>query len=409
LLGMATEFAGGMALPLGLASKGLTVSRAIPQAVNNLATRAIAGGVEGAGYAATSAALGGHDPLDAAKVGGVLGAAGAPVAELASRFVQGAAGASGRAPAVPTSQALKDTARQAYDAVDAAGVTLKPSFVSDLERNLTNTLANEAYSPRIHGGVRQVLEELTQNPGQNVTLRGMENVRRLASDLRTSSEPGEARLGGILTREIDKAFDGLNQSHVLSGNKTAGVQALQEARAAWSQARKTEMVEGLLQRAQDRSSGALGSLDNAIRVEARSLLKSPETKFLSGDERRALRQVIYGDTFGNTMSALATFAPQAGALRAIGTLGLTGLSGGTSVPLSVAGAVANPIAGKAAQNRVYGLARVIANQGMAPPQVQSAIQKLADPERELLASVLKGWGIPNLATSDAVQGKLLPQ
>jgi hypothetical protein len=379
--GTAAEVGSAFAAPWG------RLSRLAPGGVLG---RTAAAGLEGAGIGAAGAALQDKDISAGATTGAIFGAAGQPVSEALAGAARGAAGLLKKRPELPGSQAIRDVASQAYNRADAAGVVVRPDYVRDLQTKLHSTLANEAYSPRVHPGVKGVLDEIGDLSGQNVTLRGLENIRKLASGLRSNQDRETARLGGVLVNQLDDALANINQSHVLMGNTTQGTQALNEARKGWATGRKAEVVENLLERAQRRADAGTVSLDAAVRQEAKNLANSGATRGWNTTEKAQLAQVMKADGFENTLRGLGKIAPSMNPLN----LTLQGLAlfktSGVSAAGSALGAIAAPLADKAAQNRVYSLARTIQQGNPLPP---NAVERLADNERDALRRILVNWGI----------------
>lgn len=390
--GTATELGAGLVGPLAVSKAGLSLAGNVPQVVNNLLTRSAAAGVEGAAWGALGATGNDQDIGTGAALGAVAGAAGQPIGEALSTAGGGVAGLFNRRPTLPTATETKALGQQAYQASERAGVIVKPDFVGDLATDIRSTLANEGYTPNLHPSVAAGLQEIESKAGQNVTLKGLDVMRQVARSVAENSDRSTSRLGRTMVDKIDQAVDKMDMSHVLAGNKTEGVQALREARTLWRQGRMTETVDKLIDNAELNVANG-GSLDRAISNQFKSYLKSSQARFLKPDEREAFRKVVEGDSFQKVLRSIGGLAPTSGKLQALANLAAGYASGGLSVAGSGAAMAAKAVGDRATQNNVYALARIIANNGTAPPAIQNAVQRLAESERETLGRILMSWGI----------------
>lgn len=397
--GLVAEYAPMLAGPMGLSRLGVSAARAIPDALSTLATRSLASAAEGAGWGALSATGHGEDVSTGAKLGAIAGGLGNVAGEAVSGLARRVGGFFH--PAAPTAAEAKAGASAAYEAADRAGVVVRPSFVSQLQQDVQGALANEAYTPRVHTGVSAVLDEIGSMQGQNVTLKGLENIRKLTVDLIKSGDPASARLGGVMRERVDDALNNMNQSHVLTGNRTEGVQALREARRGWMTSRKLEAVEEALGAATGQAESTGGSLEGGIRRRFEALLRGPQARFWTPDERRAIQQVSRMDSMDAAINLLGRLSPTSGVIPAMVSGGAALQTGGMSLPVSAAAVGAKALGDATARNRVYGLARVIANRGEMAPQLQNAVERLSETEREALGRILTGWGITNLPAMGA--------
>lgn len=393
--GMVAEYGTPLIPATALSRAGLTLAQQVPKAISNIGTRAAAAGVEGAGWGALNAA--GHDEnlSTGAKIGALAGAAGQPIAEGLSTAVGGVASLFNKRPPLPTAAETKALGHASYEAADRAGVIVKPDFVKGLASDIRGALADEGYTPNLHGRVAAALGEIDNAAGQNVTLKGLDTMRKVARNVAQDQDPSTSRLGSMMIDKIDEAVGSMNLGHVLTGNKTEGVKALQEARQLWRQGRMTETIDGLMERAtnQAASSGTGGNLDNAIRQQFKGYLNSKQGRFLTEDERDAFRTIIRGTDFQNMARLVGRLAPTSGALPMLANLTAAGATGGLSVGASAAAMGARAAGEQATKNNVYALARIIANNGTAPPAIQNAVQRLAQSERETLARILMSWGV----------------
>jgi len=412
LAGTVAEVGGSMLPVSKLAQAGATTMRLAPQATaalkavlpeslagaSGLAARTGLMAAEGAGYGALSAS--GHDTdiAEGAKFGAAAGAAGNLVGEGASKLVGKVAGAFNKAPVPPTNEALRSAADDAYRAANDAGVIIKPEGIQRLNQSIKEGLAEKGYLPRLQPKVAAVLDELDKVAEGNVTLKGVDILRRVANAAKTDMDPSTKMLGGDIVSKIDGFLDNLNMNDVLTGNKTEGVKALQEGRKLWSQARKSEMIDEAMEKAslQAASSGSGANVDNAIRQQFKSILNSKKGRSLTSDERAAMMEVVKGGSMQNMLRLFGKLAPtgvvSTGLSTGIGSV-LGGGIGAAAVP--IAGMAAKTAADAITPRNVDQLSRIVRSGGSAAATQapQNAVQRLASSEREALSRLLTQIGI----------------
>lgn len=390
--------AGTVAPVAGLARAGVTATRFVPEALTGragLAARTGAMAAEGAGYGALNALGHDQDVGEGAAWGAAGGALGNVGGEAIAKGVGKVAGAFNKKPNLPDTDELFRRGEAAYQRADQAGLVVKPEGVQKLATDIKTMLAEKAYDPALAPKIKVVLDRLDELSQGNVTLKGVDTLRKIATAKVNPQNRYEGELSGEVKRRIDDFLDNLDASHVLMGNRTEGVRALKEARSLWAQARKSDMIDEAIERAtlKTQSTGSGGNINNALRQEFRSILRNPKLSAgLTADERAAMYDIVRGTDTQNLARLVGKLSPQGNGLmmtiHGVGALE----SGGMTLPAAIVGGGAKAFADKATHNNVYALARIIQNGG-TNPAVQNAIQRLAQSEREALARILTAWGV----------------
>ena len=333
------------------------------------------GAAEGALYGAAAGAGEGESAVDRVKqallsggVGGVSGGAlGAAGAALAGRNARAAVSS------VEDLTAAKDAA---YRAADSAGVVFTPSAVDRVARQVTADLTKMGFHPKLQPGAAVALDEINNLAGQNVTLTGLDTVRKIAGG---AYIPGNKSNNSAVSRIVD-ALDSVMQKpqagEVLAGDAATAGPALAEARRLASQVFKQEKVAGAVQRAerQAASTGSGGNADNATRQKLRTLLE--KERGWSAAEKEALETAISGTRGQNLARLVGKLSPSGNGLMMALQGGGAIASGGATVPLAIAGAGAKAIADRSTAANVRLLDALIRSGGqMSTPQL-SAAQRL---------------------------------
>lgn len=379
----AATIGGSLATGMGAARNGATLigrfGTDAMRGVGGLTARAGLAAAEGAGYGALSAAGQDQDLGDGALMGAIMGGVASPVLEGAQAVFRGAVRGKS-APAMSVEEA-RAAGQKAYEAADAAGVAFTPQAVDRVKNTVTQQLADFGYDPALQPGAAAVLKRLEDIGGQNVTLKGLETLRKVASNGYVQGNQSNNRVIDMLIETIDDVVSNPAAGDVLTGDAKAGSAALQTARDMWRRASRGAQIQGALTDAefQTARSGFGGNTDNPIRQRLDSIRKSGARGF-TPDERQALETAIEGSPIQNVMRRVGAFSPD----RAFGSVsGLTAVGGlgpaGAIIPAG--GWVANQLSGSMSRGNVDDLLNVIMNGGVRPPMnaAQRAVEGAYDP------------------------------
>jgi hypothetical protein len=331
--------------------------------------RALLGAGTGAAIGGVSELADSGDPgkaLQSAALGGVTGLVAAPIAE---KVLAAPINAVGRAfqkkPAIPSTEDLKAASQSAYALADQAGLVVKPQGVQALSADVKQMLANEGYHPNLQGKIAPVLGELDNLASGNVTLKGLDVLRKMTSAARMDADPSTRRLGAMTIEKIDDFLNNLSPADVLMGDAKNGVSALKEARSLWSSYRKADMVDEALKMAEMRaqSTYAGGNLENAIRQEFRKILQNKKKSAAFNDqEKAALARIITGNGGQGTLRLLGKLAPQ-GAITTAMNLAAAGSTGGASAVGTAAAQGAKMLSERMTKQNVERLSATIRARG----------------------------------------------
>lgn len=312
-------------------------------------------------------------------IGGAAPVVGAGVRKLsdrlaANRFIANA----------PETDALEYAGNRAFDAADAIAPMTPQNefqqFVARVKPVLWKEGLDPTMTPKASGVLARFEDEALAGSGPNGQLPQMDTLRRIAASVARSNDADERRIGKILLREFEGMIDNVSPQYG---------QALSDANQAWSQFKKSQLLDD----AMERGSRAASGVENGIRIEFNKILNNPKLRRgLSPEQVAAMEQVVEGTIPGNILRRVGKFSPGTGrqgsalistlggGLGAAGTGALTG-----STLLGAAGAVAVPAVGYGAQKlaeastvRSANLARALAATGAsAPPAANPALGRYA--------------------------------
>jgi hypothetical protein len=250
-------------------------------------------------------------------------------------------------PGIPSVDQLKTQSRDAYKRAAESGVFYNANQFDDFVDNLNVDLRDRdgkrvIVLPELHPKSSAVLEAFGRYKGSNKTLEDMDDLRQIARDAASSTDPADRRVGVIIRNKIDNFIE----NDAPSGGE-AGVEALKEARGYWSRARKGDVIEDLLFDARLDSAGTFtgAGVENATRREFKKLAKSNDFRLFTKDEQKAILAVVQGGPFSNAARLIGKFAPTGVVSGALGPALGSAVGFGAVGPLGLAGAAVVPAFG----------------------------------------------------------------
>lgn len=232
--------------------------------------------------------------------------------------------------AAPDVQTLKVKSRDLFKQVDEIGTQISPKvydrFVDNLESKLLKAgLKTKPSLLELNKKSAPVLEVFKDGKGTSKTFADLKDLRDVAKAAANTIDANDARLGKLIIRELDDGIEKISNQFARAG-VNAGEQ-LKNANELWRRARSAELIQDMIEDASLSASG----LENGLRVGARQILKNKKkSKFLKGDERAALRQIVQGTGAANAAKILGKFGISEG--QATSMLGASiGIAGGAAI------------------------------------------------------------------------------
>jgi len=401
--GLVAEVGGAVATPMALASKGATLAGRLGTGTmtgaKGVGARTALMGAEGAGYGALTAAGNDQDISDGALVGLAGGALGNLAGEAISKGVHKIAGAFNKKPPRMSADELKTAARDAYRKAEDAGVVFTPTGVQQLQRGVVDDFTNHGFHPTNEPGAATVLRELQKLGGKNVTLKGLDTIRKIASN---GFQPGNQSNNALLTQVIKRIDDFVENAGgdavMMGSNSKAAGKIIADARKLWGRASKLERAESLVDKAGRRASatGSGGNVENATRQNINRMIDNPRlSRGMTPDELAAARKAVEGTTTQNVLRQVGKLSPQGnGLMQALGVGGVMAQPA-IAVPTLIAGYGAKKASEILAQRSVDDLVNLIAQGGNASSLkvVENAVQLLSKSKREALSRALMAIGV----------------
>lgn len=376
------NIAGGLALGGGANKAGLTLLNAAkPTAASMIGRGAAEAGIYGGLYGAGEGE-GAADSINKAVMGagvgaGVGGAVGKIASVSASRVAR---------QAVPAVDELRAAKSAAFKAADDAGIVYTPQVFQRVGANLKNELAELGYDATLQPRIGAILNRFDEAGGQNVTLKGAENLRRVARAAYDPVNDTSNMMMGRAVAAIDNALENPAAGDILMGNAAQGIPAIKQAREYSSRLFKALDVEDAVKSAQLRaaSTGSGGNSDNATRQALRRVLE--DRKNWTGTEREALLTAITGTRGQNALRLVGKLSPSGNGLMAALGLGATAVNPAMAIP-AVGGIAAKAAADRMTQSNVQRLVDIILNGGSQP-----SLTALPAGRKALMGALIKTAG-----------------
>lgn len=392
---------GTAAIPFGNLARGAGLGRSV---------------LTGAGIGAT-AGLGGSEANNAyglaqdATLGAGYGAIGGALGYGAGRAVSGVANAARRGidqlanvrnplysekGIKEATNALRQEANNLYRQSEQRSVIFKPDFTKNLKNEVRDNLAEFGYSDTLHSKVNGIITEIDRLQGKNVTLKGIDNLRKQVNAVLSSkiAEPAEKAIATNINNIIDNRLGNATADEILAGNvdnARDAVGLISQARDNWRKQAKLNEVTGLLDKAERRAaaSGTGGNEQNTVRQNINRILENP--RGWTEAEQDIMNQIVRGSPLQNTLRIGTAFAPSTGKLQFGGLgAGLLATGGSPLVPLAaISGEAAKYGANKIADRNANSLLRTILNNGQT---LEERLPALSSPVQQLIRDYLTNAG-----------------
>jgi hypothetical protein len=207
--------------------------------------------------------------------------------------------------------------------------------------------------------LRERADEVMQPGG--ASLDEIDELRQIVRDV--AKTPNEFRLAGRAREVFDDWADVLQPSDVIAGDKRALTEILPRARTLWRRHKKTELLEDVIERAEDVAGGPT-KLVTSYKARFRALKNHKDfERTFNAEERAAISRVIRADgaeQFAQSLTSLTSMMGLGAAGIGAGALLGTATGGaGTAAAAAAIGALRYGL-GRGARHRAEDAAHLVA-------------------------------------------------
>lgn len=259
--------------------------------------------------------------------------------------------------ASPSINDLKTSSRAIYQEIDAMGGRLEPTDIEPFAESVGQIVKNLGGDPDITPkGVKALRRIQMVADGEDaITLQELDNLRKVAGNAAADvTNRADANIGSAIVDAIDEFTDNLTPAQLkgAAADATEVGKKYKVARELWGRARRSEMLQEAMTKAENQASG----FENGIRVQFRQILNNPKKRrFFKKEELQQIRKVVEGDKKTNLFKFLGRFGGFEGpSTNMLGTLG-GGAAGAAAV--GPVGAVVVPAIGMMSKTLAQRLTR----------------------------------------------------
>ena len=318
--------AGGMAAMAPKSIFGADLARQLPAAtVAPMAAQPVAEitkEITGSDLAATIAAL------------GVSGAVGKYTGDVAGRI------AAGKQPTT-TMADVQQKASRAYTKVSDQGIEISGQNATSLVDKVKARLDAVDYIPENAAPVANILnkyESILQRG--NITFDNIEQMRRLANNLKSNPDKNIRRLASEMVDSIDDHVAALSPKDVVSGagGIDLAVKTIMEARKDFRNLSRATTLQNVLDIAETKALNPTASESELIRQGFITLAANKSKMGLfSKDEQNAIKAVVKGSSLDPLLTLMAKFNPQRSQIMAGGAFAGSIAKPEIAIPIAAAG------------------------------------------------------------------------
>jgi hypothetical protein len=292
--------------------------------------------------------------------------------------------AGGRTPRpLQTGEDVRARASQFYQQMEREGVFFSPQAADDLANRLENTLVNlrgATIAREYRTAIEDQIRNLRNRNFPDLSFEELETLRsnlgligRDAMGIVRPGTPGEQanRLAGIIQDDLDDFVTNAGPAQVTAGDPQVATAAVRQARQQWQNARKGEILEQVLAKAET-GSGARPQIQ-VLQSRLEPIVNNPRLmRKFTRDEREVLSSLQRGTLTENTLKTIGKVAPEL-------PISVDKLALYFGVPLTAAGGTMDP--------RYLGLSGVIGGAALASRAMANrmAMRRASDVAENVLA------------------------
>lgn len=393
-LALGADIAGALAAPigsLGFVAKAPGYLNAAKRVAASAAATGVMSGIYGGmeGEGGLESRL--RNASGQARTGAAIGAAIPVVGGVAQRLANTAKQSGtlrSMARGAPSTEELRRLGNAAYDAVEDAGVQVKPEAFDRNRKAIIDALRAKTGFDELPGPgsltpntarVTQIMgetsEQMAQNPTSALPFRSIDQMRRQAGAAAGNiANKADQRAGMEVIEGLDDFVRNLGPDDVVTGDVDALKTALPKARDVWARMSRSQLIDDAIAQEGNYMSGGA----SAIRNRFASILRNPKLAGgFSDAEKKVMQKVVSGSLPQQLINYLGS------GLGMMGQMGTGAALGGPLGFLAGAGAAAGTRKlSEATTRRNAELARaIIANGGLqkapkASPEVRRIVELL---------------------------------
>lgn len=291
------QIAGGLTSGAGLMKSGVTMLAKKPTVLKAAAEGALYGGAYGAGSSEEGERLegAGKGALVGAVTGGALqGGANAIKSKVANKAAQKVA---------PTIDDLKQKSQALYTKMRDSGVVVRESKINNIKGNIALELGQTTpdLAPQAHA-LKKLVDDTLQG---DVNIIDLHNISKSVNRVSRGGLQGEdAHFVGKIKTYVDNAIDNMQTSDIKG--PLSAVKLKNEADELWKTARKSEIIDGIFEKAQNQATG----FENGLVINFRSLANNKKLmKQFNANEQKMIKDLVRRGSAREILKGIGMLSP----------------------------------------------------------------------------------------------------
>jgi len=267
---------------------------------------------------------------------------------------------------MPSTADIFEKAKGKYDEIRKMDIEFDKGASASLVKGITDDIMHPSVGldKKLHRGTRGLLKDISEFAGKTMPNARLQDFATRAKELVGNGGADGVR-GQIILDNIEKFA--LSSPKTVTGDASKLSEATKLASELWRRGSNAKTLEDAIdiKKLRTSGSGTGGNSDNNIRQAMTNMLASNKgSKFLNDAEKAAMKEGIKGTKVQNAARLFGRgFSPTTGALNQLATGAMLAKTGGTSLPLHVAGFAAKKFSDKAALDRADDVLRMLRSGG----------------------------------------------
>lgn len=275
-------------------------------------------------------------------------------------------------------QQIKQRASKSYNAMDEAGVTLKPQSALGMVDDIKMKLDEARMVPGTDQAkeVNARLDQISKMIGtERVSFTKLEKMRGMLNDLRASKDADVQRLGKVAVDQVDNYIANISGRDVIAGKEglDKAVASVMSARKDWRNASRAQVLEDALNVAEAKALDPKASESELIRRGFINIASNKDKmKLFTENEQNVIKSVAKGGSLDPLLTFAARFNPERPGIALIGTAGIAAGNPALAAGVAGGGFLADKLQAQLRRQAAEQATRTIASGAARAPQTNLA-------------------------------------
>lgn len=294
---LAGQLAGGVTNAAGLMKSGVTMLAKNP----TVKKAALEGSLYGAAHGAGSSEEG--QRIEGATKGALMGAATGGALQKGANVIKSKMANRAAEKAAPTVDDLKGESQALYAKMRDSGVVVREGKINNIKGNIAMSLGETSptLAPQAHA-LKKLVDDTLQG---DVNIIDLHNISKSVNRVSRAGLQGEdAYFVGKIKTFVDNAIDNMKSSDIKGPIEAVKLKG--QADELWKTARKSEIIDGIFEKAQNQATG----FENGLVIQFRSLANNKKLmKQFSPEEQKMIKDLVRRGSAREILKGIGMLSP----------------------------------------------------------------------------------------------------